>query len=305
MPRHFDESHSLRHMDTAKRRTLSEAVDLLAAVAGVSAIALGGSYARGTQRADSDLDIGVYYRPARPFAIEDVRRVARLLAITGKEPVVTGFYEWGLWVNGGAWIETISGKVDFLYRNFDQIETTVRAAQAGKWSHDFDQRPPFGFRSVIYLAEASCCIALHDPDEEIARLKSEVAIYPEPLKRRIIGDSLWSAEFSLMFAADFAKRAEVLECAGCLTRIGSSLVQALFALNETYFISDKGAARLIEDFSQRPTEFNERLAGTFQHLGRNAAELSDAVRRMRAIWLDLVKHAGAYYQRRFDLAALK
>ncbi|MGH7987336.1 MAG: nucleotidyltransferase domain-containing protein [Candidatus Binataceae bacterium] len=300
----IDTNHALDHIDAAKRRMLGEVVERLRAVAGVSAIALGGSHARGTHRPDSDLDVGLYYRDAHPFALADTRLVARGLAHCG-EPVVTGLYEWGPWVNGGAWIETAVGKVDFLYRSLDQVGNTIGAAQAGEWHHNFDQQPPFGFRSVIYLAETACCIALFDPMGELARLKREVATYPEALKRRIVGDSLWCAEFSLRFAEDFARRTEVLECAGCLTRIGSYLVQALFALNGTYFINDKGAARTIESFVSRPVNFNERVAAIAGHPGTRTAELAETVSRMAALWHETVLLAGPYYQQRFDLAALK
>jgi hypothetical protein len=45
-------------------------------------------------------------------------------------PVVTGTYEWGPWVNGGAWIQTSAGKVDFLYKNLDQVRTRNRGRMA-------------------------------------------------------------------------------------------------------------------------------------------------------------------------------
>jgi hypothetical protein len=42
-------------------------------------------------------------------------------------------------VNGGAWIRASLCKTDFLYRSLDQLERTVRDAEAGVWSHDFHQ----------------------------------------------------------------------------------------------------------------------------------------------------------------------
>ena len=43
----------------------------------MAAVALGGSWARGEARPDSDVDLGLYYRPDDPPAIEDLRRLAR------------------------------------------------------------------------------------------------------------------------------------------------------------------------------------------------------------------------------------
>src|SRR5262245_52916489 len=103
---------------TEKQAHLSSIVTALAELPGVIAVVLGGSYARGTHHALSDLDLGVYYSEAAPFSIEEIRRVAQQYAV-GAPPIVTDFYEWGPWVNGGAWIQTAMGKVDFIYRNVE------------------------------------------------------------------------------------------------------------------------------------------------------------------------------------------
>src|SRR5262245_2427661 len=115
----------------AKRELLNRLVEALRTVPDMAAIALGGSHARGTHREDSDLDIGLYYREAQPFAIADIRGIAR--AFAEAEPTVTDFYEWGPFVNGGAWIENPVCKIDFLYRNLDQLERTYADAEEGKW----------------------------------------------------------------------------------------------------------------------------------------------------------------------------
>jgi predicted nucleotidyltransferase len=105
------------NLPAEKLRTLDSAVAALRNVPNVVGIVLGGSYACGFARPDSDLDIGVYYRETSPLNVEEVRSAARRICIVGSVPVVTGPYEWGPWVNGGAWIQTPAGKVDFLYKN--------------------------------------------------------------------------------------------------------------------------------------------------------------------------------------------
>jgi len=104
-----------------KRLLLERLVDQLSKTTGVSAIVLGGSYASGTHHETSDIDIGLYYSEAKPFSIADIQRIAEDVSVNGMA-TVTGFYEWGAWVNGGAWIHTSQGKVDFLYRNLDQVQ---------------------------------------------------------------------------------------------------------------------------------------------------------------------------------------
>src|SRR5215471_6123233 len=134
-------SDVLTSLPADKRACLSAAVELLATVRGVVAVVLGGSYARGTAHLGSDLDIGIYYSDAAPFSIAAIAAIAGQLAV-GAAPVVTGFYEWGPWVNGGAWIQTAAGKVDFLYRSVEHVERTIREAEDGICHHHYGQQPP-------------------------------------------------------------------------------------------------------------------------------------------------------------------
>lgn len=67
----------LSSLPPPKRALLDAIVAALRPVPNLAAIALGGSLARGTHRPDSDLDIGLYYRPATPFSIETIRGIAR------------------------------------------------------------------------------------------------------------------------------------------------------------------------------------------------------------------------------------
>jgi hypothetical protein len=277
---------------------LEQVCATLKAVANIEAIALGGSHARGTQRPSSDLDIGLYYREAAPFDIADIARVARAFA-PGGEPTVTGFYEWGPFVNGGAWIENPVCKIDFLYRNLDQLAREIAAAQKGNWSHSFDQQPPFGFRSVTVLGEIRCCKPLADPSGALARLKDEVAVYPPRLKQRIIQDTLWCAEFSFLFADDFARSGDVPNTAGCMTRIFHYLVQALFAINEIYFMNDKYVQQQIETFRRCPDDFVSRMGVILGHAGSTAAQLDASLRTLQLLFLETVRLAEGNYAPRF------
>ena len=73
----------------------------LGEIQGVEAVALGGSWARGEARPDSDVDLGIYYDPASPPRIEDLRRLAADLDDRHPLDAVTDFGEWGPWINGG------------------------------------------------------------------------------------------------------------------------------------------------------------------------------------------------------------
>lgn len=195
---------------------------------GIKALVLGGSHARGTAHAGSDIDIGLYYSESNPFDIEAIREVAKRI---NPDAVVTGTYEWGPWVNGGAWL----GGIDLLYRSLEHVERVIEEAQAGKISWDFQQQPPFGYYSVTYLGETKSCVPLYDPDRHIERLKRRVEKYPEAMRRAIVQENLWGAEFSLLYA----RKAKGYALAGCITRVLSHLTQVLFALKREYFISDR------------------------------------------------------------------
>jgi len=290
------------NMPAEKIRMLNQVADTLHGVPNVVAIVLGGSYASGLARSDSDLDIGLYYREASPFSISQVRSVAQKISASGSVPIVTGMYEWGTWVNGGAWIKTPVGQVDFVYRNLDQVQTVIDEGHRGVWRHDYDQQPPYGFRSVVYFGETHICVPLHDPEGEIARLKQLVSEYPEVLKNKIIQDSLWGAEFSLLFCRSFGDRADVCNAVGCMTRVAQFLIHTLFALNKQYFVNEKSANRLIDNFRLQPRDFTSRLAGVLASPGSNSAELGRSVKLLSALWLETVDLTAGTYNPRWRSA---
>jgi hypothetical protein len=282
-----------------KRELLGRLVGSLSSVPHIAAVVLGGSYASGTQHPASDLDLGLYYFEAEPFSVDEIKRIAWETSRPGTQPTVTGFYEWGAWVNGGAWIETEAGKVDFLYRNLDQIQKTIRDAQQGLFQHDYDQQPTNGFYSTGYLAETQICIPLYDPASRLAELKKQVGVYPPKLKQKIIVDSLWGAEFALNYARGFAGKADIYNTAGCLTRVAAHLTQALFAINEKYFLVDKKVIDTISSFRILPPDYVKQILGILACPGENRTELGRTVEELEAVWQSVVALVGDTYQPKF------
>ena len=268
----------------------------LGAVRGITAVVLGGSHARGRARPGSDIDLGILYSEKAPFSIQSVRELAEDVNDTAG-PVVTDFYEWGPWVNGGAWLTIAGQRVDFVYRNLDHLERVIVEAEAGGYQLDYAQQPPFGFFSGTYLGEIAVCISLFDPEARIDVLKRRVADYPESLRRAVVQDYLWAAEFGLAaFAGKFAARADVYGTAACLTRVVNHLVLGLFALNRKYLVNDKTALAEVAEFEHAPREFGPRVRATLANLGSSQAELVAAVTSIAQLLRETVTLAEGLYR---------
>jgi predicted nucleotidyltransferase len=82
-------------------RPAEDIAQRLGEVPGVAAVALGGSWARGEAHPDSDVDLGLYYRPDSPPDVGDLRRLARELDDRHPPDPVSEIGEWGPWINGG------------------------------------------------------------------------------------------------------------------------------------------------------------------------------------------------------------
>ena len=265
---------------------LQQMVDRLKPVQGLRAIVLGGSYASGSQRPDSDIDIGLYYDENQPLDIDQIRSIASLLN-DAPNPTVTDLGGWGTWVNGGAWLTIGGQRVDFLYRNIDFVSSTIDDCNAGNVRSDYWQQPAYGFHSFMYCTETAICRPLYDPDQAIERLKAKVAHYSPHLKQTIIKNFLWSARFTLDNTYKPASRGEVYLVTGCLARTVHCLVQVLYALNETYYLSEKKLEADLDSFSIRPQNFLERIYTLLGATGTTNVQLQESLAKTEALYNEL------------------
>lgn len=257
-------------------------VERLKEVEGLQALVLGGSYASGAQRPDSDIDIGLYYRHDRPLDIDQIRAIAASLN-DFPDPVVTALGGWGRWVNGGAWLTIEGQRVDFLYRDIDFVSSILDDCQAGQIQLDYWQQPAYGFHSYMYCAETQNCQPLYDPDQLIRALKAKVALYPPLLKQTIIKSFLWSARFTLENTHKAARQENVYMTVGCLARAIHALIQMLYALNETYYISEKRVYQDVHRFRIRPANFLERVSLILGAAGSRSETLKRALAEAEAL----------------------
>lgn len=273
-------------LTTVQQTFLEDATARLSRIPGVSAVVLGGSHARGTAGQDSDIDIAIYYHAVSPPDIDAIRQVAAELS-GNPEQQITAIYEWGRWVNGGGWLSTPVGKVDILYREIDKVRRTIDDAHLGKYDQDYLQQPAFGFYSIAYLEETRCCVPLSDPENIIDELKTLVERYPDALRAAVIREHLWLAEFTLQWAKGFVARNDIYGSAGCFSRIGASLIQVLYAINDRYFLSDKAVILDVPTFAKQPIRFMARLNDVLGYPGQTQHALQESLNRLTALWQDV------------------
>jgi predicted nucleotidyltransferase len=266
---------------------LSERVaERLGEIEGVEAVVLGGSSARGEARPDSDLDIGIYYRPERRPSVAALRQLAAELDDRRLPDLVTDFGEWGPCIDGGGWLRIEDQPVDWLYRDLGLVERKISGCRAGRTACHYQPGHPHGFHEHIYAGEIHHCKVLHDPSGTLAHLKSLTAEYPPLLKRAVVDKYLWEADFALHTSRKPAARGDAFYVGGCLFRCAACLVQVLFALNERYFVNEKGSVETAGSFTLRPDGFAETVSAVLAEPGHNPARLTASVAELERLLRD-------------------
>ena len=251
------------------QKVINQICKELDGIAGIVGVVLGGSRARGTNHATSDIDIGIYYDESAGFDINEIRKIATKIDDDHRENIITTLGEWGPWINGGGWLVVQGYHVDFIFRDIKRVSRVIDDCLKGVVSAHYHTRHPHAYINVMYMGESSICKILIDPTNQIAELKAKTMPYPKSLKDAIIGYFMFEASFSLMFAKDNVDKDDISYVAGQVFRTISCLNQVLFALNEEYCINEKKAVRMIEGFRKKP--FNTKTK--FQNKGLRLFEL--------------------------------
>ena len=292
----------LHSLSSHQQLLVHDLIEELKGIPGLQGAVLGGSYARGQARADSDIDLGVYYSDAAPICVKSIREVTARFP-GSVNPIVSELLEWGPWVNGGAWLTIRRQRVDLIYRSLEHLEQVISEAQQGKHELHFGQQPPFGYFGPSYLGELSIAVILFDPSGQIAGLQSRVAKYPEALRRRVVQDYLWSVEFALhAFAPKFARQGEVYLTASTIARCVHALVLVLFALNRRYLVNDKTVLKEASDFPLRPPDLRRRVDSLLSRVGSIPTELEHSVSLADALFREIVELSGDLYSPKYDFS---
>ena len=250
----------------------------LVAVAGVVGVTLGGSRAREQAHVDSDVDLGLYYRPG--LDLDALGALAREVA--GPDTAVTAPGGWEPWVDGGAWLNIAGLAMDWIYRALARARASWTAAQRGAVDFYTKVGHPLGVAGFAYAGEIALARVLADPTGELGALHQQARTYPPALREALV-QRLWEADFLLSGATKITGRGDATYVAGCVFRVVGLCAHALCAHTGRWLINEKGAiaaARL----PAAPPGFEDRAHHLLGHLDTTATELGRACTRPRC-WL--------------------
>ncbi len=241
----------------------------LAEVNGVVGVLLGGSRARGDHTPESDVDLGVYYRP--PLDVAALGFLAREVA--GPESQVTEPGAWGPWVDGGGWLTVAGTAVDWLYRDLDRVHAAWTDAVAGKFAFHAQVGHPLGVPDFAYPGEVALGVVLADPTGELTDLNEQTQVYPPRLSDALT-QSLWEASFLLDNARKAVSRRDTTYVAGCLFRVVGLCAHALHGRAGRWLINEKGAVASAARLPLAPQGFTDQAHGLLARLGTSPEHLT-------------------------------
>jgi hypothetical protein len=261
---------------------LRDLAGLLVRVPGVVGVMLGGSRARGTEHVDSDIDLGLYYRP--PLDVAALRAVAAAVVDNrgSAPPDLTEPGGWGSWVDGGGWLTIGGTAVDWIYRNLDRVQTSWQMAQEGEFSFHFQVGHPLGVPDFAYAGEVALGVVLADPRGELTVVKNQATTYPAKLTEAVV-NRLVEAEFLLGALSKSAQRADVALVAGTLFRVVGLCAHAIHAKSGRWVITEKGLIPAAAELPEAPVDFAIRARRMLGRLGTEPEELLMAINTAEAI----------------------
>jgi Polymerase beta, Nucleotidyltransferase len=256
----------------------------LVAVHGVVAVALGGSRARGSHRADSDWDLGLYYRGN--LDVEALRRLAG--EVVDVEPAeLTEPGGWGPWVDGGGWLRIGGETVDWIYRDLDRVRSVWADCQAGRYEVGVQAGHPLGFYSHAYAGEVALARVLADPSGELIGLAEATRRYP-PALGAALTTGVWEAGFLIDIAAKAVPAGDSAYVAGCLFRAVGVLAHALHGRAGRWLLNEKGMVAAAAALPVAPPDFAARAQRLLGAVGTGPDEMRATLAAARTLVADVL-----------------
>ena len=240
------------------QRIVSDLLPLVREFArGDYAIALGGSYAKGTADHAADVDLYLFAHAVLPK--QERTRIASAFSCE-----IEGTVSWGNdrpFTDAGTDFRFHGHNVECWLRNVGHIERSIAECREGVVRREFVTWTTTGFYSPCCLSDLTVMVPLDDPFDIIARWKSQVATYPPKLRQAIVNQHLaaakfWPENFHYLSAIE---RQDVIYVTGIVQQVVHNLVQVVFALNEVYFPGDKQLDLALAHLPRQPTRLCERI----------------------------------------------
>ena len=201
------------------------------------AVAISGSYGKGTPDSRADIDLRLYADElSAPFAAmgEAIRPV--------KEA----------WSQQGVKID------DFWPRKISDVEAALDNWLAGKPQVIHPVWTVWGYQLLPDLYHQQL---LEDPHAIVAGWKTRLALYPSPLQKALLDKHLGSLRYWRhdYHYANKAQRQDVVFLAGLSVKLVHDIIQVLFALNETYYVGDGYNLAYLARLPLQPPDLANRL----------------------------------------------
>ena len=166
-----------------------------------------------------------------------------------------------------------------MYFTLGAFESSVEAILRGERT----EREENYFYPTGRLASVQGMHAFYDPDGFLANIKSRISVYPDALQRAILSRCLPKIDDEEDFMRAI-RRKDVLFYHATLDLALDRFLQALFALNRTYFPSRKRSLEFIRGFTVKPADCEARLTRIVSH-GANAETLEESY----SLWRELCR----------------
>lgn len=258
---------------------LQSAVKVLSQVKGITGVVLGGSRARGTHTAESDIDIGIYYQDdALDLAALD--KAAAVLDSERRSGLIAPPGAWGNWVNGGGWLMSNGYHVDLILRDILRVKQAVADCHAGRITAHYQTGHPHAYLNAMYMGELAVCQILFDRDGSLRELQTKTHPYPQKMQEAMLQFFMFEAGFSQMFAISNSHKQDPYYVTAHLVRSVSCLNQVLFALNGEYCINEKKAVCMIDSFPLKPSAYGRTVENIFSLAGHAEEQACDCMKSL-------------------------
>ncbi|MFP4363144.1 MAG: nucleotidyltransferase domain-containing protein [Spirochaetia bacterium] len=223
-------------------------VQLFSDIEEVSALAVGGSMASGTDDEGSDFDIYVYSDAQVP-----VKKRREIAAIYAKEETVEINNTY--WETGDEWTwKDGSVHIDIMYRSFDWIEAQINRLLV-------KNEASIGYSTCFWYNLLTSEI-LFDRDRRLSLLQTKAQVpYPEKLQKEIIRKNLPLLNMiNSSYTSQIEKaiyRGDMLSVNHRLAAYFASYFDVLFALNKVAHPGEKRLMQYATDFCKKLPEYFE------------------------------------------------